>query len=59
MGTLAVARQILAPARSPEQSVVVVTTAENSSSENTIKLLGRSARAAQHADPLGDGPAVG
>lgn len=49
VGTLTVAQQILVPARSPEQSVVVVTTAAGSSSENTIKLLGRSARAAPSA----------
>ncbi|WP_326948112.1 helix-turn-helix transcriptional regulator [Amycolatopsis sp. NBC_01307] len=42
VGALTVAQQILTPARSPEQTVVVVTTAEGSASENTLKLLGRS-----------------
>lgn len=43
VGALTVAQQILTPARSPEQTVVVVTTAEGSASENTLKLLARSA----------------
>ncbi|MBB4932626.1 transcriptional regulator with XRE-family HTH domain [Lipingzhangella halophila] len=42
VGTLTVTQQILVPARSPEQSVAVVTTPEGSESENTLKLLGRS-----------------
>jgi transcriptional regulator with XRE-family HTH domain len=42
VGALTVAQQILTPARLPEQTVVVVTTAEGSASENTIKLLARS-----------------
>ncbi|WP_326954503.1 helix-turn-helix transcriptional regulator [Amycolatopsis sp. NBC_01286] len=42
VGALTVAQQILTPARSPEQTVVVVTTAEGSASENTLKLLARS-----------------
>ncbi|MFJ1766940.1 helix-turn-helix transcriptional regulator [Amycolatopsis sp. NPDC088138] len=42
VGPLTVAQQILTPARSPEQTVVVVTTAEGSASENTLKLLARS-----------------
>ncbi|MGW5641990.1 helix-turn-helix transcriptional regulator [Saccharopolyspora sp. NPDC003752] len=44
VGPLAVAQQILVPARSPEQSVVVVTTADGSSAENAIKLLAMRAR---------------
>ncbi len=44
VGALTVAQQILTPARSPEQTVVVVTTAEGSASENTLKLLARSGR---------------
>ncbi len=42
VGALTVAQQILTPARSPEQTVVIVTTAEGSASENTLKLLARS-----------------
>ncbi|MEV0083839.1 helix-turn-helix transcriptional regulator [Saccharopolyspora sp. NPDC050642] len=44
VGPLAVAQQILVPARSPEQSVVVVTTADGSGAENAIKLLAMRAR---------------
>ena len=42
VGPVTVAQQILVPARSPQQTVVVVTTEEGSASENTIKLLARS-----------------
>jgi transcriptional regulator with XRE-family HTH domain len=54
VGTLTITQQILVPARSPEQSVAVVTTTEGSSSENTIKLLGRSA----FAPPLDTGNVI-
>ncbi|RJQ73765.1 helix-turn-helix domain-containing protein [Pseudonocardiaceae bacterium YIM PH 21723] len=40
IGTLTVTQQILVPARSPEQSVVVVTTTQGSGSENALTLLG-------------------
>ncbi|MFB6989290.1 helix-turn-helix transcriptional regulator [Streptomyces sp. NPDC056230] len=39
VGELTVTQQILVPARSPEQSLVLVTTQEDSSSQNTIVLL--------------------
>ncbi|MFC8826968.1 helix-turn-helix transcriptional regulator [Streptomyces sp. NPDC057137] len=39
IGELTVTQQILAPARSPEQSLVLVTTEENSSSQDTLVLL--------------------
>lgn len=45
VGTLTVSQQNLMPARSPEQSVIVVTTAEGSRSENTIKLLSQATHA--------------
>ncbi|MET9486646.1 helix-turn-helix transcriptional regulator [Nocardia sp. NPDC006630] len=41
VGTLTVAQHILIVARSPEQSVVVVTTASGSRSENALTLLAR------------------
>jgi transcriptional regulator with XRE-family HTH domain len=43
VGALTVSQQVLVLARSPEQSVIIVTAAKGSSSENTIRLLSRSA----------------
>ncbi|MBB4686758.1 helix-turn-helix transcriptional regulator [Amycolatopsis jiangsuensis] len=43
VGAVTVAQQVLLPARTPEQSLIVVTTAEGSASENAVRLLGRSA----------------
>ena len=42
VGALTVTQQILVLARSPEQTLVVVTTAEGSASEHALQLLGRS-----------------
>ncbi|MBB5918556.1 transcriptional regulator with XRE-family HTH domain [Nocardia transvalensis] len=42
VGPLTVTKQVLVPARSPDQTVVVVTTAEGSGAQDSIQLLARS-----------------
>ena len=48
VGRLTVTQQLLTPARSPEQSLVVVTTKEGSSAENTLKLLAACSADSRH-----------
>ena len=51
VGTLTVAQQILRLARTPDQSVTVVTTKDGSSSQDAIKLLARLAADTTKASP--------
>ncbi|WP_216892037.1 helix-turn-helix transcriptional regulator [Nocardia alni] len=49
VGALTVTQQILVPARSPKQSVVVVTTTQDSNSQNTLELLAQSISDSNHS----------
>ncbi|MFE3196123.1 helix-turn-helix transcriptional regulator [Nocardia sp. NPDC059240] len=52
VGPLTVTQQILIPARSPEQSIVVVTTPPGSSASDSLALLARSASVDQEFDSV-------